>query len=116
LDLKLYKFTKSDYSDPVQVTDLPITNSSSFQNKWRYLSFTINGTDLPARTVQVSNSNNYVYTGYYAAAYYAAGTTQVQYTFYFSFTVTVNKSTGAAVDTAFHPLNQKETLGCTTDK
>ena len=30
LDLKLWKFTSNTYSDPVQVTDLPITNSNNF--------------------------------------------------------------------------------------
>lgn len=30
LDLKLWKFTSNTYSDPVQVTDLPITSSNNF--------------------------------------------------------------------------------------
>ncbi|CAK68444.1 unnamed protein product (macronuclear) [Paramecium tetraurelia] len=113
LDLKLWKFTSNTYSDPVQVTDLPITASNNFQKQWRYYTFTIPGKDLGTRLVTTTNSNQFVYKGYYAVAYYAAGTDQVQYTFYFEFQLTVDKSSGASVDTAFKPLTQTSTLGCT---
>jgi hypothetical protein len=41
------------------------------------LRFSIKINDLSSRLVKSSNSNQYVYTGYYAIAYYAAGTTQL---------------------------------------
>jgi hypothetical protein len=41
---------------------------------WRYYSFTILGADLPKRMVETKNSENFIYKGYYAIAYYAAGT------------------------------------------
>ncbi|CAD8126201.1 unnamed protein product [Paramecium sonneborni] len=46
--------------------------------------------------------------------YYAAGTDQVQYTFYFDFTVTIERASGAPVETAFRPLSYQSTVGCTT--
>lgn len=30
LEMKLFKFTSNSYADPIQVTDLKISNSSSF--------------------------------------------------------------------------------------
>ncbi|CAD8210720.1 unnamed protein product [Paramecium pentaurelia] len=112
LDLKLWKFTSNAYSDPVQVTDLPITPSNNFQKQWRYYSFTIPGDQLATRLVQTTNSAQFIYKGYYAVAYYAAGTNEVQYTFYFEFSVTVDRASGASVDTSFKPLSQTSTLGC----
>ncbi|CAK92781.1 unnamed protein product (macronuclear) [Paramecium tetraurelia] len=113
LDLKLWKFTSNTYSDPVQVTDLPITNENNNQKQWRYYSFTIPGDQLGSKLVVTQNSAQFIYKGYFAIAYYAAGTDQVQYTFYFEFQVTVDKASGASVDTAFKPLSQSSTLGCT---
>ncbi|CAD8196860.1 unnamed protein product [Paramecium octaurelia] len=113
LDLKLWKFTSNTYSDPVQVTDLPITNSNNFQKQWRYYSFTIPGDQLASKLVLTQNSAQFIYKGYFAIAYYAAGTDQVQYTFYFEFSVTVEKASGASVETAFKPLSYSSTASCT---
>ncbi|CAD8211121.1 unnamed protein product [Paramecium octaurelia] len=112
LDLKLWKFTSNSYSDASLVTDLPITASNNFNKQWRYYTFTIPGKELGTRLVQTTNSNQFIYKGFYAIAYYAAGTDQVQYTFYFEFSVTIDKATGASVDTAFKPLTQTATAGC----
>ncbi|CAD8211799.1 unnamed protein product [Paramecium octaurelia] len=114
LDLKLWKYTSNSYSDPQQVTDLTITSSNNFSKQWRYYSFTIPGAELKTRLVETSNSNQFIYKGYYALAYYAAGTDQLQYTFFFEFSLTIDKSTGAALDTSFKPLSQQSTIGCTT--
>ncbi|CAD8126213.1 unnamed protein product [Paramecium sonneborni] len=113
LDLKLWKFTSNTYSDPVQVTDLPITSTNNFQKQWRYYSFTIPGGQLSTRLVETSNTNQFIYKGYFAVSYYPAGTDQVQYTFFFEFAVTIEKGTGAAIETAFKPLTQTSTAGCT---
>ncbi|CAD8210718.1 unnamed protein product [Paramecium pentaurelia] len=110
LDLKLWKFTSNSYSDPVEVTDLPIT--PDFQKQWRYYSFNIPKADLAKRLLKTQNTNQFIYKGFYAIAYYAAGTDQVYYTFYFEFSVTVDRATGAAVDTSFKPLSQKATVVC----
>ncbi|CAD8105096.1 unnamed protein product [Paramecium primaurelia] len=113
-DLKLWKFTSNSYSDPVEVTDLPIT--SDFQKQWRYYSFNIPKADLEKRLLKTQNTNQFIYKGFYAIAYQAAGTDQVYYTSYFEFSVTVDKATGAAVDTSFKPLSQTATLGCTPNE
>ncbi|CAD8105098.1 unnamed protein product [Paramecium primaurelia] len=112
LDLKLWKFTSNAYSDPTQITDLPITPSNNFQKQWRYYSFTIPGAQLASRLVETKNANQFIYKGFYAISYYAAGTNEVQYTFYFEFSVTVDRGTGASVDTSFKPLSQTATVGC----
>ncbi|CAK64608.1 unnamed protein product (macronuclear) [Paramecium tetraurelia] len=114
LILKYGNITSNSYADPVQVTDLTITPSNNFQKQWRYYTFTIPGTELKTRLVETSNSNQFIYKGYYALAYYAAGTDQLQYTFFFEFSVTIEKGTGAALDTSFKPLSYQSTLGCTT--
>ncbi|CAK68453.1 unnamed protein product (macronuclear) [Paramecium tetraurelia] len=91
----------------------PQPASNNFQKQWRYYTFTIPGKELETRLVQTTNSNQFIYKGYYAISYYAAGTDQVQYTFYFEFSVTIDRATGASVDTAFKPLSQSSTIGCT---
>ncbi|CAD8211787.1 unnamed protein product [Paramecium octaurelia] len=111
LDLKLYKFTSNQYADGIEVTDLPITPSNNLQKQWRYYSFIIPGEQFETRLVKTSNSNQYIYKGYYAIAYYAAGTDQLQYTFYFDFAVVVDRMTNQA-ETAFTPLSRKATASC----
>ncbi|CAD8126210.1 unnamed protein product [Paramecium sonneborni] len=99
---------------PLHISDLTITSSFNFQKQWRYYSFTILGTELSTRLVLDSqNTEQFVYKGYYSIAYYIANTDQLQYTLYFQFTVTVLRSNGAAVDTSFKPISQKESVGCT---
>ncbi|CAD8121575.1 unnamed protein product [Paramecium sonneborni] len=115
LDLKLYRFSSNTYSDKSEVTTLKLTHSSSFQKQWRYYSFTILGEDLKTYLIETKNSEQYIYNGYFALAYYAADTDQLQYTFYFEFQVIVNRNNGAAIDTAFKPLSAKSTVGCSLE-
>ncbi|CAD8195950.1 unnamed protein product [Paramecium pentaurelia] len=116
LDMKLYKYTTETYSDKSEVTTLEITSSNNFQKQWRYYSFTIKGEELSTYLVQSSNSNQYIYDGYYAIAYYAAGTNEVQYTFFFSFQVTIDRQSGSSIDTSFKPLSARSTIECTLDQ
>ncbi|CAD8185193.1 unnamed protein product [Paramecium octaurelia] len=112
LDLKLWKFTSNSYSDPIQVTDIPIIASNNFTKRWRYYTFIIPGKELGTRLVQTSNSNQFIYKGFYAIAYYVTGTDDVQYTFFFEFSVIVDRATGTSVDTVFKPLTQTATIDC----
>ncbi|CAK63884.1 unnamed protein product (macronuclear) [Paramecium tetraurelia] len=116
LDMKLFKYTSSAYADKSEVTTLTIVPSNNFQKQWRYYSFTIKGEELNQYLVQTTNSNQFIYNGYFAIAYYAAGTDQLQYTFFFQFSVTIDKATGSALDTAFKPLSQTSTAQCNPDQ
>jgi hypothetical protein len=80
LDLKLWKYS-DNFTDPVEITDLPIKGDKS--KKYRFLNFTINGTDFTTRLIQSANSDYYTYNGYYAIGYDLAETTINLYTFYF---------------------------------
>ncbi|CAD8204227.1 unnamed protein product [Paramecium pentaurelia] len=111
LDLKLFKYTSNLYADGVEVTDLKITPSNNFQKQWRYYSFIIPGAEFSTRLVQTTNSNQFLYKGYYAIAYYAANSIQLQYTFYFEFTAIVDRNTGLS-EAAFKPLSRKATATC----
>ncbi|CAK64602.1 unnamed protein product (macronuclear) [Paramecium tetraurelia] len=113
LDLKLWQYTSNKYSDPVQVTDLTITSSTNFSKFWRYYVFTIPRTELKTRLVETSNTEQFIYTGYFALAYYATGTDSLQYTFFFEFSIIINKATDPLYDPFFKPLSQRSTFNCT---
>ncbi|CAD8204231.1 unnamed protein product [Paramecium pentaurelia] len=104
LELKLFKFT-SNYS--VEVKDLPITSSKNQEKQWRYYSFTIPRNEFKNRLVETANSNQFIYEGLYAIGYYPVGLMEIQYTFYFELSLTIDKRTGAAVDALFTPFNER---------
>ncbi|CAD8115986.1 unnamed protein product [Paramecium sonneborni] len=112
LELRLYKFSSKDFKNPVQVSDLPLTASNNTLEQWRQYSFTIPGNELRTRLIESNNTDYYIYNGYYAIAYYYAGTEELQYSFYFDFTLLVERKTGAVVETVFKPLSQRVTAGC----
>ncbi|CAD8124867.1 unnamed protein product [Paramecium sonneborni] len=114
LDLKLYKYTSNSYSDAIEIKNFAITSSNSTQKQWRYYHFTIPGTQLNTSLVFTQNSNQFLYKGYYAIAYYAANTDQLQYTFYFEFSMIINRE-GEGF-TAFKPLSRKATSTCDPNK
>ncbi|CAD8125406.1 unnamed protein product [Paramecium sonneborni] len=116
LDLKLWKFSSNQYSNPIQITDLPITSSNNSQRKWRFYHFTIPQTDIKKRLQETSNSDQFIYKGYFAIGYYAAIVDQLQYTFYFEFSVTIEKETGVGIDTAFKPFTSFSTFQCMIDQ
>lgn len=81
LDLKLWKYS-DNFGDPVEITDLPIKGSLDKSRKYRFLNFTIKGTDFTTRLIQSVNSDYYIYNGYYAIGYYLALSDINIYTFY----------------------------------
>lgn len=55
--------------------------------------------------IETKNSDYVIYKGYYAIAFYAAETDKLFVIFHFGFAVTVNSTTGAAIESAFKPSN-----------
>ncbi|CAD8211781.1 unnamed protein product [Paramecium octaurelia] len=105
LELKLWQYTSSTFDNPVQVTDLTITPSSNSEKRQRYYSFIIPQNEFKARLVETSNSDQFIYAGYYSIAFYAVGTDMLQETFFFKFSLSIDKATGAALESSFESLS-----------
>ncbi|CAK64607.1 unnamed protein product (macronuclear) [Paramecium tetraurelia] len=113
IGLKLWRYTSNKYSDPLKVTDLTIIPSNNSEKQWRFYSFIIPQNEFKIKLVETSNSDQFIYTGYYALTFYGAGIDQLYYTFFFEFSYVIGKEKGLAIDTFFKTLSQKSTAGCT---
>ncbi|CAD8124857.1 unnamed protein product [Paramecium sonneborni] len=60
------------------------------------------------------NSKGFLYKGYSKITYYNANTDQLQYTFYFEFSMIINRESEGF--TAFKPLSSKATSTCNPNK
>ncbi|CAK64605.1 unnamed protein product (macronuclear) [Paramecium tetraurelia] len=105
LDLKLWRYTSNKYSDPLKVTDLTIIPSNNSEKQWRYYSFIIPQNEFKIKLVETSNSDQFIYTGYYALTFYATGTDQLQYTFFFELSLSIDRTKGTAFESLFKPLS-----------
>ncbi|CAD8187225.1 unnamed protein product [Paramecium octaurelia] len=78
LDLKLLQFTSNSYCNPVQITDLPVRGHPYISwfsfTIWSSYSFSIPVQHIRRRLIKTAFCGQSIYKGYYAIAFYAAGT------------------------------------------
>lgn len=68
MNLRLYKYTSSSFSDPV-LSDLAITSDKNDSTRWRYYVLNFKGSELKTRLVETESATLYTYTGYYGLVY-----------------------------------------------
>ncbi|CAD8113137.1 unnamed protein product [Paramecium sonneborni] len=112
LDMKLYHYTSEQYKDKREVTTFKITPFNNYQNNWRYYCFKIKLEEFSQYLIQTQNSNQNIYNGYFAIAYYAAETDQLHYTFFFQFSIINDRFIGILINTFFQPFSAASTLSC----